>query len=413
MAPKAHLIPVAVIFILLELVNHGNADDSCRTLDAAFRFRGTLFLVSGSQFFEIDDELREVDTGMMADRFGKRSSQIEAATVWEDDDTLYFFNKDEYFYYSNWFENTYGPYSNSRWTPFFSLSIDAAAKFAHKTYFFKGCYYLVALDGHLSLSYVGQMHDLDLPCDVDAAWEQQHFMVVVKGDQSWVINADGNTRGPIPLSRELSLISVTLCASSQSDNSWSSRMKAELDYERENECVIIDSALNFDGVVYIFNNDSYITLDENGVEAKLSRNYNWGGLGVAIGAALYIEDKEKGYFFQGDEYFMYYVLAFGPFNSVNDWAPFLAGGIDAAGRHRGKTYFFQGCHVAQYDDQDGTVTDIHDSKSIGLPCNINAAFSKDDVLYVIKDDSVWLWNDYVPEPRPLSDFVNLTSWKIC
>ncbi|BFZ20170.1 hypothetical protein BsWGS_23209 [Bradybaena similaris] len=87
---------------------------------------------------------------------------------------------------------------------FRNRGVDAAGNRNGRSYFFTGCNFWTPSETVGSNGYL--IHDLatiNLPCDIDAAWESGADLLISKGNQYWIWGS--NVTGPFPLSKSISL----------------------------------------------------------------------------------------------------------------------------------------------------------------------------------------------------------------
>jgi hypothetical protein len=139
----------------------------------------------------------------------------------------------------------------------------------------------------------------------------------------------------------------------------------------------------------------------------------WPGLDPETDAAVNNTQDGAVYFFKGTEYTLYRNnVRSGPHPIQDGWPDiFRNGGVDAAGNRDGKSYFFKGCNYwTPYDalSSDGYL--VHDLATLGLPCDIGAAWESEDNMVLSKNDLLWIWGDTVTGPFQLTTFLELCTW---
>ncbi|CAG5133144.1 unnamed protein product, partial [Candidula unifasciata] len=138
----------------------------------------------------------------------------DAAMVWPGLDThvdaiivvgsVYLFERTEYRLLTN--NSITGPRRlNACWPDIFRTGgVDAAANRNGKPYFFKGCNFWTPSETTSSNGFLlRDLATINLPCDLDAAWESGPELIISKANQYWIWGS--SMRGPFPLSGYLSL----------------------------------------------------------------------------------------------------------------------------------------------------------------------------------------------------------------
>ncbi|XP_012935913.1 uncharacterized protein LOC101858171 isoform X2 [Aplysia californica] len=188
----------------------------------------------------------------------------------------------------------------------------------------------------------------------------------------------------------------------------------------DDDCVRLDAAVRYDGVLYLFNGDQYLetgNLYEN--STVLGNVTEWDDLPADIDAAVQYAGNYQHYFFKGSQYYRY-TLGFlrGPFDSAEHWNSFFADGIDASATLDEESFFFKGCYyIKAYRSWGRTRYSEPSRLPDNLPCDIDAAWDLETFwssMVLAKNDQVWIWSlESITGPSPLSDFYSTQPWNLC
>lgn len=409
-------ISIVMVFIISKTKLVEADDTKCFRPTAAFNYYGNVYLVEDKKVITLNSNLEEESSGNMGDMFGYKRNHLDAALVSSVDGYLYFFDNNRYTYYSSWYSPAPGDISD--WGYFFIGGIDAAGVLQNVNYFFNGCFFITSLS-----NVEKDVNSIGLPCNVDSVFEHNDQLYVTKSSQVWILNdpnGDQNisTSGPERLAAVVTLMSSSFC---ELNDSAEQMVLDEQAYEKEHQCTIIDAALTWKDRLYMFNDNRYVTLDENRVEVYKDNILWWGGLPPNIDAGIIWSGNGAMYFFKGYGYYKYYYdeffvnVAMGPFTN-SAWGTFFENGIDAAANLNGTSFFFKGCQIAQYGGPESKVNAMFNVTDIQVPCNVDVAFSVDESMYVVKRNQAWVVTSMgIPAdgPKPLSSVVTLKTWAVC
>lgn len=175
--------------------------DDCFTLTAAFDYLDHVYFVDDEYYIDLGDKLNEIDDGNLLDTFGYGNGSLDAALVSADDNDLYFFEDD--LVYDLTTDET-SPIDT--WGDFFHGGIGAASSLDGVNFYFKQCLYITNF-----MEEEQSLDSLDLPCDIDAAFNYGNRMYLIKRYEVWIMDHDWDVDGPYPLPSIVTLTTSRFC----------------------------------------------------------------------------------------------------------------------------------------------------------------------------------------------------------
>lgn len=169
------------------------------TIDAAFRYEGDVFLISGDEYMRLSPGGFERYVRLrLGDSEVPITANLQAAVAWPLKPLVYFYDS-EFSYKNNQTDLTTRVMPYGRYREFLQDGgPDAAAFKSGKFYIFRGCQFVAQVATLWKLGDPQPINSLGLPCDIDAAWTDtdRRGMTVLKGNQIWIWR-DDTVQGPI------------------------------------------------------------------------------------------------------------------------------------------------------------------------------------------------------------------------
>lgn len=182
--------------------------EECFTPTAAFNYKN-VYLVQKTKFIKLDNNLEEIETGDLRNKFNYPENDLDAAFVDYSDNTLYFILGNQYSYLTP-LKATSPMYPLTEWGRFYANGVDAMDVLGRQNYAFKGCEYWSTW-----MWTKQKTSSLELPCNLDAAFDYDDNLYVTKGAEVYILYMDDYqdiyTSSARNLSSVVTLKSTTFC----------------------------------------------------------------------------------------------------------------------------------------------------------------------------------------------------------